>query len=75
MLEGEKVARILKSCQKVAEQLVESPSGARFLSQSLSVVITSINAKPKQTQFTFDTQVKTALVIKYFPLFSRRSHL
>ncbi len=27
LLEGEKVARNMKSCQKVAEQLVESPKG------------------------------------------------
>ncbi len=26
LLKGEKVARIMKSCQKVAEQLVESPT-------------------------------------------------
>ncbi len=26
LLEGEKVARSIKSCQKVAEQLVESPT-------------------------------------------------
>ena len=37
--------------------LIGRESGARFFNQSLSVV----NAKPKQTQLTFDTQVKTAL--------------